>query len=110
MRALIAIVALLWCAPSLAQGNRPPMLLDFTASWCLPCREMQPVMDKLARDGHDVREIDCSHGVPARFASYRVTSFPTFIVLDGSRREIGRQRGSCPVGVLLKLLGKAVRR
>jgi thioredoxin 1 len=59
-----------------------PVLVDFTAPWCRPCRAIEPWLLELERE-HDgglrlVRlDVDANVGVPAR---YGVLSLPTVIV------------------------------
>jgi thioredoxin 1 len=59
-----------------------PVLVDFTAPWCRPCRAIEPWLVELERE-HDGRlrlarlDIDENIGVPAR---YGVLSLPTVIV------------------------------
>jgi thioredoxin 1 len=62
-----------------------PVLVDFTAPWCRPCRAIEPLLRELERE-HDGRlrlvrlDIDSNLGVPAR---YGVLSLPTVMLFRG---------------------------
>ncbi len=63
-----------------------PVLVDFTAAWCPPCRVMEPVLEELAAARHDVRvvqlDVDAHQATAAR---YGVLSMPTFMLFrDGA--------------------------
>jgi thioredoxin 1 len=71
-------------------GADVPVLVDFTAPWCRPCRAIEPLLLELERE-HAGRlrivrlDIDDNLGVPAR---YGVLSLPTVIVFrDGEPVE-----------------------
>ena len=72
-------------------GQGEPLLLDFTAVWCGPCRQMAPTIDRLAVAGCRVKKVDVDQN-PALAEKYGVTQFPTFIVISGGR-EVGRVVG-----------------
>jgi thioredoxin 1 len=61
-----------------------PVLVDFTAAWCPPCRVMKPVLAELAGERDDVRfvqlDVDANAATAAR---YGVMSMPTFMVFQG---------------------------
>lgn len=61
-----------------------PVVVDFTAAWCAPCRVMGPVLDELASEREDVRfvklDVDANQTTAAR---YGVMSMPTFMVFNG---------------------------
>jgi thioredoxin 1 len=71
------------------RGSTLPVLVDFSAEWCPPCRAVEPIVEQLAEDlaGQLVVtrvDVDAS---PETAARYRVMSMPTFVVLvDGEER------------------------
>jgi thioredoxin 1 len=63
-----------------------PVLVDFTAAWCAPCRVMDPILAELAAERDDLRivkvDVDANQATAAR---YGVLSMPTFMVFkDGA--------------------------
>ncbi len=67
-----------------------PVLVEFTASWCGPCKAMAPVIDQFAKDfeSHiDVVKIDVDHNSELARA-YIVQSVPTSILfIEGQERK-----------------------
>ena len=85
-----------------------PVLVDFWASWCPPCKMMQPVVDKLAvkvGDWADVYSINIDRS-PALAQQYQVSGVPTFIAYAGGE-VIDRRTGALTEGQLMSLLKKA---
>ncbi len=64
------------------------VLLYFTAKWCGPCQQMQPLVDKLVREGRAIKTIDVDQA-PEMANEHRITSIPCFIRLVGGK---GRER------------------
>ena len=64
--------------------SEQPVLVDFTAAWCPPCRVMKPVLDELAAERPDIRvvQLDVDEHQQAA-ARYEVLSMPTFMVFRG---------------------------
>jgi len=80
-----------------------PVLLEFTAQWCAPCRALAPIVHAIAEDHAGrlrvgVVDLDASPGLAARFG---VRGAPTLILFAGGR-EVGRQLGA---GTRRRLLG-----
>ncbi|MEU4141619.1 co-chaperone YbbN [Streptomyces parvulus] len=66
-------------------GSELPVLVEFTADWCPPCRQMAPVLRAVAEEeGERLRVVQLNvDRNPATTNAYRVLSMPTFMVFRG---------------------------
>src|SRR3954468_8737807 len=63
-----------------------PVLVDFTAAWCPPCRAMNPILDQLAAERDDLRIVSVDVDSEQELASqWGVMSMPTFLLFHNGR-------------------------
>lgn len=88
--------------PTPQESGGESVLLDFTATWCGPCQQMSPIVDRLAQEGYPIRKVDVDRQ-RALAERYQITSMPTFVlVVDG--REVMRQPGATSEAQLRRML------
>ena len=73
--------------------SEKPVLVDFWATWCGPCRMQGPIIDALAAEGYNVGKLDVDEN-PDIARRYNVMSIPTLILFKNGeevQRFVGVQ-------------------
>lgn len=80
-----------------------PVLLDFWASWCGPCRMVSPIIDEIAGERADIKvgKINVDEQ-PELAAEFKVMSIPTLVVMkDG--KIVNQSVGAKPKNQILEM-------
>jgi thioredoxin 1 len=85
-----------------------PVLVDFYAEWCGPCKRLSPLVEEYAEEHPEVRVVkvnvdDCQELVKG----YQVTGMPTLLVVRGGQ-VTARSTGLVPKAKLAELVGSGV--
>ncbi|MBW6484046.1 MAG: thioredoxin [Vicingaceae bacterium] len=88
------------------QANTP-VLVDFYATWCGPCKVMSPIIDDVAKQVQGkarVLKIDVDKN-PTTAASYQVQGVPTLILFKNGK-QLWKQSGVVDAQKLIQLINQ----
>ena len=82
-----------------------PVLMDFWASWCGPCRMLSPIVDEVAEERTDVKvgKVNVDQQ-PELAGEFGVMSIPTLLVFENGKL-VRQAVGARPKAAVLDLLG-----
>jgi len=88
------------------QSNKP-VLVDFTATWCGPCKMMAPILVDVKKeigDAVSIIKVDVDNN-PQAAQEYNIQGVPTLILFKQGK-QVWRQSGVVPKKELVQLLQK----
>jgi thioredoxin 2 len=90
------------------EGSDVPVMVDFYADWCAPCKQMAPAFDAIAGkyQGKALLAKLNTDTSPVTATQYGIRGIPTTIVFDHGK-EIARETGAIPQSAIEALLTRA---
>ena len=83
-----------------------PVLIDFNADWCGPCRMLAPTLEEIAKENDNIKIVSINIDDEEELAEeYNVSSIPCLVVIkDGE--EVKRHVGLIPKAEVEKIIGE----
>lgn len=87
-----------------------PIVIDFNATWCGPCRQFAPIFDSVAEKYHGQAlfvSIDTDK-YPEIANAYRISAIPTVAFIMPGGAEMGRQQGLMPEQMFIDYVNQLI--
>lgn len=81
---------------SLLAKAKEPVLIDFWAPWCAPCKDLMPMLETLAKEWKDklsVIKVNIDKH-PGEMAAYQIKTIPSLVVIDREGKVVAEWRGT----------------